>query len=76
MVSNHQSLMDILILFRTFFHFKWVSKASMFKAPLLGWNMKLNGYVPIHRGDPNSREKCLNLFSGRHALRGWHHGAV
>jgi 1-acyl-sn-glycerol-3-phosphate acyltransferase len=61
MVSNHQSLMDILILFRTFFHFKWVSKASMFKAPLLGWNMKLNGYVPIHRGDPNSREKCLNL---------------
>lgn len=58
-VANHQSLIDILILFRTFLHFKWVSKASMFKAPLLGWNMKLNGYVSIERGDPNSREKCM-----------------
>ncbi len=61
MVSNHQSLMDILIMFKTFFHFKWVSKASMFKAPLLGWNMRLNGYVPIRRGDSSSREKCLDL---------------
>lgn len=59
MVSNHKSLMDILVLFRSFLHFKWVSKASMFKAPLLGWNMKLNGYIPIRRGDPHSREKCL-----------------
>lgn len=59
MVSNHKSLLDILVLFRSFLHFKWVSKASMFKAPLLGWNMKLNGYVPIHRGDPDSREKCM-----------------
>jgi len=61
MVSNHQSLMDILVLFRTFFHFKWVSKKSMFKAPLLGWNMRLNGYVPIERGDEASRERCMDL---------------
>lgn len=60
MVSNHKSFMDILIIFRSFLHFKWVSKASMFKAPLLGWNMKLNGYIPITRGDPISREKCMN----------------
>jgi 1-acyl-sn-glycerol-3-phosphate acyltransferase len=59
MVSNHKSLLDILVLFRSFLHFKWVSKASMFKAPLLGWNMKLNGYIPIKRGDPQSRDKCM-----------------
>lgn len=59
MVSNHQSIMDILVLFKTFLHFKWVSKSSMFKAPLLGWNMKLNGYISIHRGDPSSRERCM-----------------
>jgi 1-acyl-sn-glycerol-3-phosphate acyltransferase len=59
MASNHKSLMDILVLFRSFLHFKWVSKASMFKAPLLGWNMRLNGYIPILRGDPQSREKCM-----------------
>ncbi len=61
MVSNHQSLLDILLVFKTFFHFKWVSKASMFKAPLLGWNMRLNGYVPIERGDASSRDKCMDL---------------
>lgn len=61
MVSNHQSMADILVLFRTFLHFKWVSKKSLFKTPLLGWNMALNGYVPIERGDAESRDKCLNL---------------
>lgn len=58
-VSNHQSLADILVIFRTFLHFKWVSKKSMFKVPLLGWNMTLNGYVAIARGDAASREKCM-----------------
>ncbi|MBI3541226.1 MAG: 1-acylglycerol-3-phosphate O-acyltransferase [Deltaproteobacteria bacterium] len=61
MVSNHQSMADILILFRTFLHFKWVSKKSLFKTPLLGWNMALNGYIPIERGDAESRDRCLNL---------------
>src|SRR5712692_128855 len=39
MVCNHESMADILMVFRTFLHFKWVSKKSMFKAPMLGWNM-------------------------------------
>jgi 1-acyl-sn-glycerol-3-phosphate acyltransferase len=58
-VSNHQSMADILILFRSFLHFKWVAKKSLFNLPLLGWNMRLNGYVPITRGDEKSREECL-----------------
>lgn len=57
MVSNHQSMADILILFNTFLHFKWVSKKSLFRVPLLGWNMRLNGYIPIERGSGESREK-------------------
>lgn len=59
MVSNHQSMADILVVFRSFLHFKWVSKKSMFKVPLLGWNMWLNGYIPIERGDAASREACM-----------------
>jgi 1-acyl-sn-glycerol-3-phosphate acyltransferase len=59
MVSNHQSMADILIVFRTFLHFKWVAKKSLFKLPLLGWNMWFNGYVPIERGDAASRDRCL-----------------
>jgi 1-acyl-sn-glycerol-3-phosphate acyltransferase len=50
LVANHTSLVDILALFSLFRPFKWVAKASLFKVPLLGWNMHLNGYVPLIRG--------------------------
>ncbi|MEO6026878.1 MAG: 1-acyl-sn-glycerol-3-phosphate acyltransferase, partial [Candidatus Binatia bacterium] len=36
-VSNHQSLLDILVLFRLYRHFKWVSKAEIFRLPFIGW---------------------------------------
>lgn len=58
-VVNHQSMADILCLFNTFLHFKWVAKRPLFKLPLLGWNMFLNGYVPIDRGNAESRERCM-----------------
>jgi 1-acyl-sn-glycerol-3-phosphate acyltransferase len=56
-VANHQSFGDILALFATYLPFKWVSKASVFKVPFLGWNMRLNGYVPLTRGNRASVEK-------------------
>lgn len=59
-VANHQSMTDILSLFNTFLHFKWVSKKEMFKVPLIGWNMTLNRHVAIDRGNPNSRVECMN----------------
>jgi 1-acyl-sn-glycerol-3-phosphate acyltransferase len=51
MVANHLSLLDILVLFRLFRHFKWVSKIENFKVPFIGWNMRLNRYIPLKRGD-------------------------
>src|SRR5215468_7418305 len=54
MVSNHQSLLDILVLFRLFVHFKWVSKAELFRIPCIGWNMTLNRYIRLRRGNPES----------------------
>lgn len=54
LVANHQSLGDILVLFGLYRPFKWVSKASVFKAPFLGWNMALNRYVGLVRGDKSS----------------------
>jgi 1-acyl-sn-glycerol-3-phosphate acyltransferase len=49
-VANHQSFVDILVLFRLRIHYKWVSKVENFRAPLVGWNMTLNRYIPIARG--------------------------
>ena len=51
MVANHLSLLDILVLFRLFRHFKWVSKIENFKVPLIGWNMSMNRYIKLRRGD-------------------------
>ncbi len=59
MVANHLSLLDILVLFRLFRHFKWVSKVENFKVPLIGWNMRLNGYIPLKRGDRASVVEML-----------------
>ncbi len=58
-VSNHQSQLDILVAFRSFFHFKWVSKIEIFKVPLIGWNMSLNRYVKLKRGDKESIEHMM-----------------
>lgn len=67
MVANHQSLGDILVLFGLFKHFKWVSKSSIFKVPFIGWNMYLNDYVGLVRGDKESIAKMLD--DCRHHLR-------
>ena len=58
-VSNHQSLLDILVLFTLFFHFKFVSKIEIFKVPLIGWNMYLNRYIRLKRGDKASIAKMM-----------------
>jgi 1-acyl-sn-glycerol-3-phosphate acyltransferase len=54
MVANHQSLLDIFVLFRLFRHFKWVSKVENFRIPFIGWNMRLNQYIELKRGDRSS----------------------
>ncbi|OQY31411.1 MAG: hypothetical protein B6241_14035 [Spirochaetaceae bacterium 4572_59] len=68
--ANHQSMMDIVILYRLFLHFKWVSKKDILNVPFLGWNMRLNNYLYVDRGSPSSQirmmkggEKLLNQGS-------------
>ena len=59
MVANHLSLLDIFVMFRTFLHFKWVSKIEVFRLPFIGWNMSLNGYIKLRRGDRASVVQML-----------------
>jgi 1-acyl-sn-glycerol-3-phosphate acyltransferase len=60
LVANHQSLLDILVLFRLFVHFKWVSKIENFYVPAVGWNMWLNRYIPLRRGDKQSIDHMMD----------------
>jgi len=59
-VANHASLVDVLVLFGLFRPYKWVSKLENFKIPFIGWNMSLNGYVPLKRGDRESVATMLD----------------
>ena len=59
LVANHASLIDILVLFDLFRPFKWVSKAEIFRVPVIGWNMRLNGYVPVVRGSGESVRRMM-----------------
>jgi 1-acyl-sn-glycerol-3-phosphate acyltransferase len=59
LVSNHESLADILVVFGLYRPFKWVSKKSVFSAPFLGWNMYLNGYVGLERGNAKSAARMF-----------------
>ncbi len=59
MVANHQSLLDILVLFRLFAHFKWVSKIENFRVPCIGWNMSLNRYIKLRRGSRESVAQAM-----------------
>lgn len=59
-VANHLSILDIVVLFRLFIHFKWVSKVENFSLPFIGWNMTLNRYIPLKRGD---RESVLEMLA-------------
>ncbi len=58
-VSNHQSMLDILVLHTLFFHFKWVSKKENLYMPFVGWNMMLNRYVIVDRASRKSLIKMM-----------------
>ncbi|MBM2615934.1 1-acyl-sn-glycerol-3-phosphate acyltransferase [Actinoplanes sp. LDG1-06] len=60
LVANHASLIDILVLFALFRPFKWVSKQEIFQVPLIGWNMRLNDYVPLVRGSADSVRRMMD----------------
>jgi 1-acyl-sn-glycerol-3-phosphate acyltransferase len=68
-VANHLSLVDILVLYGLYRPFKWVSKAEIFKVPFVGWNMVLNDYVRLLRGDRESI-RAMMQHCREHLARG------
>ena len=74
-VSNHQSLVDILVAFTLFTHFKWVSKAELFKIPLIGWNMSLNRYIRLRRGS-NKSVKTMYKACEKHLKQVHYHKQI
>ena len=65
-VSNHESFVDILLISHLPWEMKWLSKAEMFRIPVVGWLMWLAGDIPIHRGFGPSAVAAMARC--RHAL--------
>jgi 1-acyl-sn-glycerol-3-phosphate acyltransferase len=57
-VSNHQSLADVLLLGTLPWEMKWLSKQSNFRVPFIGFMMRLAGDVGVRRDDAESRVKA------------------
>ncbi len=64
-VVNHQSMVDILAIYGIRLQFLWVSKVENFYVPFLGWNMFMNGYVPLKRGRLASIRRMLRRCEAR-----------
>jgi len=58
-ISNHQSLLDILILFRLKCNFKWISKIENSRVPIVGWYMLMANYIYIDRGNKDSKAEMM-----------------
>jgi 1-acyl-sn-glycerol-3-phosphate acyltransferase len=58
-ICNHQSILDILLINCLRYRYKWISKIEAVKVPVLGWYLKMAGYITVDRGDKDSKEKML-----------------
>jgi len=63
-VANHQSLADIVMVYKTKTQFKWVAKDSLFKLPVLGWCMSLAKHIRLSRGDFGSIKTVYRQAAG------------
>jgi 1-acyl-sn-glycerol-3-phosphate acyltransferase len=50
-VANHQSLADIIIIYKTHMYFKWVAKRELLKLPFIGGLLWVNDHVLLSRGE-------------------------
>lgn len=59
MVANHESLTDIFVILLLGIQFRYLSKASMFRVPLIGQAMQAAGYIGVDRGNRRSQVAAL-----------------
>jgi 1-acyl-sn-glycerol-3-phosphate acyltransferase len=58
-IANHQSILDILLINNLKYRFRWISKIENVKVPVLGWYLKMAGYITVNRGNEESKTEML-----------------
>lgn len=59
-VANHQSMVDIPLLYSLPLHFKWVSKKEVYRWPFFGIVLWMQDGIAIERGSKSSVTKMLH----------------
>jgi 1-acyl-sn-glycerol-3-phosphate acyltransferase len=62
-ISNHQSILDILVMNCLKYRFRWISKIENFKVPVIGWYLRMAKYITIERGNKESKAEMLEKSS-------------
>jgi 1-acyl-sn-glycerol-3-phosphate acyltransferase len=64
-VANHESFVDILLISHLPWEMKWLSKATFFKFPLIGWMMRMAGDIKLIRGKRESIVAAMDACKDR-----------
>jgi 1-acyl-sn-glycerol-3-phosphate acyltransferase len=59
-ISNHQSLLDIMMINSLRYKYKWISKIENFNVPVIGWYLKMARYITVDRGNEESKVEMLD----------------
>lgn len=60
-VANHQSFLDIPLLYLLPWRMKWVTKKGLLRIPVLGWLTAMSGHIPIDRQSLRSLSRMNDL---------------
>jgi 1-acyl-sn-glycerol-3-phosphate acyltransferase len=58
-ISNHQSILDILLINCLRYKYKWISKIENFNVPIIGWYLRMARYITVERGNEDSKTEML-----------------
>jgi len=58
-ISNHQSMLDIVIINCLLYRFKWISKIENMKVPFIGWYLRMADYITVDRGNSDSKDRMM-----------------
>lgn len=58
-VTNHQAMLDIPLMYVLPLEFKWVSKREILRMPIFGWVLRMHGDICIERGTGSSARKMM-----------------
>mgnify|MGYP003204137551 CR=1 FL=1 len=58
-VTNHQSMLDVPLMYVLPLNFKWVSKREVMRIPIFGWVLQMHGDIAIERGSSRSARHMM-----------------